>query len=105
MRDEGVAVPELHDIEMLASVRGRLHGRKISADTAHAILADHAALTLSRHSHLELRSRIWELRDNLTSYDAAYIALAERLGATLITADSGMRAAPGIRCQVELLTD
>jgi predicted nucleic acid-binding protein len=46
--------------------------------------------------------RIWELRDNLTPHDAAYVALAEALDATLLTADARSSHAPGLRCEVEL---
>lgn len=51
-----------------------------------------------------LLQRIWELRDNLTAYDAAYVALAERLDATLITCDGKLAGASGPRCAFELIT-
>jgi predicted nucleic acid-binding protein len=57
-----------------------------------------------RHSHISVLPRVWSLRDNLTSYDACYVALAERLGAVLVTADGRLARAPGTRCAVELLT-
>lgn len=60
-------------------------------------------MPIERVSHLGLLDRMWELRDNLTAHDAAYVALAEGTGATLLTADARMVAAPGIRCVVELL--
>lgn len=70
---------------------------------AQQALDDLAALNLVRAPHLPLMPRIWELRDNLTPYDAAYVALAEALGATLLTADARSTRAPGLRCEVELL--
>ncbi len=48
-------------------------------------------------------SRAWKLRDNLTTYDATYVALAEILGAILLTADGKLTNAPGIRCEVDLV--
>jgi predicted nucleic acid-binding protein len=60
-------------------------------------------LPLRRYPHGPLLSRIWELRDNLTVYGAAYVALAEALDAPLLTVDARLARAPGVRCQVELL--
>lgn len=60
-------------------------------------------LGLRRHSSRQLWPRAWELRTNLTAYDALYVALAEQLGATLLTADSRAARAPGLRCSVEVL--
>lgn len=51
-----------------------------------------------------LLSRIWELRDNLTAYDAAYVTLAERIGGPLVTCDGKLAGAPGLRCTFELIT-
>lgn len=103
MVTEAVAVPELHDPEVISTVRGRLLGGKMTLGDAEALLADHASLPLDRYSHQALRVRIWELRHNLTAYDAAYVALAESLEATLITTDQGIKNAPGTRCDIELI--
>ena len=59
-------------------------------------------LALGRHLLLPLVWRVWELRSNLTTYDASYVALAERLGCTLVTLDARIARAPGLRCQVEV---
>ena len=61
------------------------------------------ALPIRRLPHAPLLPRIWALRDNLTAYDAAYVALAEAIGAPLLTADRKLARAPGIDCEVELL--
>lgn len=58
---------------------------------------------MRRVSHLSLLARAWELRDNLTAYDAAYVAMAESLRALLLTADGAMGKASGVRCEVEVL--
>ena len=67
-------------------------------------LADLAALPLQRARHFRLLDRCWELRANLTFYDAAYVALAETLGVTLVTGDRRLAAAPGPRCPIEVWT-
>ncbi|MEB3331585.1 MAG: type II toxin-antitoxin system VapC family toxin [Synechococcaceae cyanobacterium] len=61
-------------------------------------------LGLRRHASRHLWPRAWELRTNLTAYDALYVALAEQLGATLLTADARAARAPGLLCGVELMT-
>ncbi len=66
-------------------------------------VADLSELLIRRYPHRALLPRIWELRHNLTPYDAAYAALAEVLGAPLLTADAKLAGAPGLRCEVELL--
>jgi len=66
-------------------------------------LADLAALPLQRAPHRALLARCWELRDNLTVYDASYAALAEALEVTLLTGDGRLARAPGLRCHVEIL--
>ena len=59
---------------------------------------------INRHAHDPLLARCWELRENVTPYDASYVALAEALRVPLLTADARLANAPGIRCEVELLT-
>ena len=74
-------------------------------DNRRAALArtDLAALPMHRAAHLPLLPRCWELRDNLTTYDAAYVALAEALEATLLTGDRRLAHAAGPTCTIELL--
>jgi predicted nucleic acid-binding protein len=67
-------------------------------------LADLAGMRLERTLHVPLIPRIWELRDNLSTYDAAYVVLAEALDTVLLTGDGRLARAPGIQCDVELLT-
>ena len=66
-------------------------------------LDDLCALDLERYPHEPMLDRIWQLRENVTAYDAAYIALAEALGAPLLTFDAQLAGAPGHTAQVELL--
>ena len=67
-------------------------------------LADLADLPLRRAPHLPLLACCWELRHNLTPYDAAYVALAEALDIALVTADARLSRASGVQCAVEVLT-
>ncbi len=96
--------PEVVDLECLSAFRGLVLARKLAP--RHAVLAiiELGGMGLERFSHAPLLGRIWELRENVSPYDAAYVALAESLGATLLTADARLTRAPGIRCHVEVLT-
>lgn len=65
-------------------------------------LAGFLAAPIHRHRHDVLAWRVWELRSNLTPYDASYVALAESLGTVLLTTDERIAGAPGLRCEVEV---
>ena len=97
-----VGAPALIDLEFLSAIRGLLMRRSISRDKAEYAIGRFLDAPIERYSHELLVWRGWQLRDNLTPYDAAYIALAERLGSTLFTLDRRLTQAPGIRCPVEL---
>ncbi len=66
------------------------------------MLEDLATMRISRYAHTAMLPRIWELRDNVSAYDAAYIALAETLEVPLLTRDARLARAPGIRAAVEV---
>ena len=70
---------------------------EVSPDRATEAIADLVDLDLHRHGHLDLLTRAWKLRDNITAYDAVYVALAEALGATVVTCDAPLGKAPGHR--------
>jgi predicted nucleic acid-binding protein len=95
--------PHFIDLEIAAAIRNRLARGSLAQALADAAIAGLAGLPIHRYPHLPLLPRIWELRHNLTPYDAAYVALAEVLGAPLLTADAKLAGAPGLRCEVELL--
>jgi predicted nucleic acid-binding protein len=100
---ERIAAPALVDLEVASVLRrAALVGRLDERRSAQA-LADLAALPLRRAPHLPLLARIWQLRENLTVYDASYVALAEALDALLLTADRRLGAASEITCGVEVL--
>lgn len=103
LRGERLVAPELVDLEVVSVLRRAARAGRLEKRRSAQALADLATLPLRRVSHLPLLPRVWELRDNLTAYDAAYIALAEVLGALLLTADGPLKRAAGIRCEIEVL--
>ena len=95
--------PHLVDVEVAQALRRLVLLEKIGASRAALALDDHLALAVERHAHGALMPRIWQLRESLTAYAAAYVALAEGLGAPLLTCDGRLaRAAHGHRAVVEL---
>jgi predicted nucleic acid-binding protein len=104
LRGEQLVAPELVDLEVLSTLRRAVRAGRLDERRSGQALDDLAALPLRRVPHLPLLARAWELRDNLTAYDAAYVALAESLRALLLTADGGIEKASGVRCDVEILS-
>jgi predicted nucleic acid-binding protein len=104
LRGESLAAPELLDVEVLSVVRRLASAGRLSPARAQQAIDDLVALRVQRAAHRPLVPRCWELRDNLTPYDAAYVALAEALDATLLTADRRLAGAPGPNCSIEVLT-
>lgn len=95
-------VPHLIDAEVLNALRGLVLGRKIPVDRANDARRDFAALRLIRYPIHDLGDRVWALRDNLTAYDACYVALAEALDCPLVTSDAKLAGAAGHFAQVEV---
>jgi predicted nucleic acid-binding protein len=102
-RDDEIHAPHLLDLEILQALRRLVWRREVTVEHAVAALEDFVDFPMERYPHSVFIDRIWELRDNITAYDAAYIALAEALGATLLTADKRLAAANGIGCDVEVV--
>ena len=103
LRGERLTAPELVDLEVTSVWRRQVREGAMDARRAALALADLAALPLRRASHRPLLARCWELRDNLTIYDASYVALAEALDVTLLTGDGRLARATGPRCHIEVL--
>jgi predicted nucleic acid-binding protein len=95
--------PALLDVEVAAALRGRVLGGRLSVVVAGAALRDLADLPIRRFDAVPLLPRIWELRGNLTAYDAAYVALAEMFAAELVTADERLVKSSGPRCRFRLV--
>jgi predicted nucleic acid-binding protein len=100
--DGDLHAPHLIDTEILHALRRLLRRRQITAERAYDARTDFADLTLVRYPHEPLNDRVWELRENLTAYDATFVALAEALDAPLITCDARLAAAPGHHVHIEL---
>jgi predicted nucleic acid-binding protein len=100
---ESLHAPHLLDLEIAQVLRRYVMRRELAPARAQASLELFAKFPIRRYSHEPLVPRIWSLRENLTAYDAAYVALAEALGATLVTRDEGLAGALGIRATVEVL--
>lgn len=103
LRGERLAAPHIVDLEVASVWRRQVGAGHMDVRRASLALSDLSALPLHRAPHSELLPRCWELRDNLTTYDAVYVALAEALGVGLLTADRHIGRAPGLRCEVEVL--
>jgi predicted nucleic acid-binding protein len=100
--DESLHVPHLFEVEVVNVLRRYALNGTLSTQRARLALNRLSDMRVTRYPHTALLSRIWELKANVTAYDAAYIALAETLEAPLITRDERLSRAPGIRATVEL---
>lgn len=103
LRGEALAAPSLIDLEVVSVWRGLARGGHLDTRRADLALDDLRAIPIQRVDHIPLIQRCWELRDNLTIYDATYVALAEALGATLLTGDQRLARATGSTCPVEVI--
>ena len=95
--------PHLLDVEVLHMLRRQVRLGTLEARRATRAVGDLARMALTRVPHQGLIARAWELRDNLSAYDAVYVSLAETLEVPLVTADGRLAWTPGMRCAVEVL--
>lgn len=102
-RNESLHAPHLLDIEVTQVLRRYAASGVATPERCREALADLADLPLTRYPHDFLLARVWELRGNLTAYDAVYVALAEALDALLLTRDRRLSKAPGNRAKIELV--
>jgi predicted nucleic acid-binding protein len=101
--DDDWHAPHLVDVEVLSALRRLVRTKVINSRRAAEAIDDLAALPIVRHGHVDLVPRAWELRQNLTAYDAIYVALAESLDATVVTCDRAFRDAPVQAARVDLI--
>ena len=99
----GLHVPHLADLEVAQALRRYVKDGDLDAQGAAAALEDLRSLDLQRHGHEPLLDRVWALRENLTAYDAVYLALAEALDTTLLTCDGRLARAPVAGGRVDLV--
>jgi predicted nucleic acid-binding protein len=96
-------MPHLADVEVASVLRRLVAADAISERLAREALEDLADLGIDRHAHDPLLERIWELRRNVSAYDASYVALAEVLDAPLLTCDKRLKRASGTQAQIEVM--
>jgi predicted nucleic acid-binding protein len=100
---ESLHAPHLIDLEVAQVLRRYVSRGEMYPDRARMALDLFAKFPITRYSHEPLLRRIWELRSNLTAYDAAYVALAEGLGATMLTCDERLASASGNKAIIEVI--
>jgi predicted nucleic acid-binding protein len=101
-RGESLHAPHLLDLEVAQVLRRLVREVAVSAPRADEALQDLLDLRITRYPHFIFLPHIWRLRHNLSAYDAAYVALTEQLGATLVTRDARLAAACGRGVRSEL---
>ncbi len=102
-RGQTLVAPDLLRIEVLSVVRRHLASGALNAEQANNAVDDLLALPITLYPTTPLLRRCWELRSNITAYDACYVALAETLHIALLTADTKLANAPGTRCSFVLV--
>jgi len=100
---ETLHAPHLIDVEVAQVLRRYVISGDADANRSHAALVDLIDLPIARYPHDFLLPRVWELRNNLTAYDAVYVALAEALDAPLLTRDRRLANAPGHNAKIEVV--
>jgi predicted nucleic acid-binding protein len=103
LADEQLHAPHLVDSEVASGLRRQVMSQRIAAEDGWAALDTWRRLGLTRYAIDGLLERVWELRENLSAYDAGYVALAESLGCSLVTADARISRAAGLRCPVTVV--
>ncbi len=103
LAEEQVHVPHLIDPEIANALRRGVAASRIEPGDAWTALDRWRRLGMARYALFHLLERVWELRENVSAYDASYVALAESLGCALLTADARLGRAPGLRCPVTVV--
>jgi predicted nucleic acid-binding protein len=98
-----VVAPSHIDVEVAHAVRGQVLRGVITSGDGGRVIATRARLGVRRVGVVAVLGRIWSLRDHLSAYDAAYVAIADSLGCHLVTADARLARAPGLRCAVTVV--
>jgi predicted nucleic acid-binding protein len=96
-------VPHLVDVEVVQGLRRLVRTGEVPPARAEEAIADLTDLDVHRHAHLDLLGRAWTLRDNVSVYDAMYVALAEAIDAPIVTCDGPLARAPGHLARIDLV--
>lgn len=99
-----LSVPELVDVEVVSVLRRRWLATTMTARRFATAVDDLGALPADRYPVLPFMPRAYELRANVSAYDATYVALAEQLDCVLVTADRRLASAPGLRCTITVIS-
>ncbi len=91
------------DVEVTQGLRRLVRAGEVSRERAAEAIADLVDLDVHRHAHLDLLTRAWKLRENVSAYDAMYVALADALDATMVTCDGPLAKAPGHNVTIEVI--
>jgi predicted nucleic acid-binding protein len=100
LADPDLHAPHLIDVEVIGALRRLVSAGALVAARARRALEDLRDLDVVRYGHLPFLERMWQLRAHVTMSDAAFVALAEALGATLVTTDRKLAGAHGLRSTV-----
>ena len=101
--DQQLHMPHLIDYEVTSGLRRRVITGRMNPDAGWNALETWRRLGMTRYPVFSMLARVWELRDNLSSNDASYVALAELLGCSLLTADGRLARSPGLRCPITVV--
>lgn len=101
--EDELHAPHLVDVEITQGLRRLVRNGEVASGRAGQAIADLTDLDLHRHSHFDLLNRAWKLRDNISAYDAMYVALAEAMEAPIVTCDGPLAKAPGHRARIEVI--
>ena len=103
LAQERIHAPHLIDSEIASGLRRAVRAGRITPEAGGLALDTWRRLGVSRHAVYPLLRRMWQLRDNISAYDAGYVALAEWLDCVLVTADARLSRAPGVRCPITVM--
>lgn len=103
VRGQELSAPDLVDVEVVSVLRRRWLAKKVTARRFAEAVEDLSMLPADRYPVLPFMHRAYELRANVSAYDATYVALAELLGCALVTADQRLASAPGPRCAITIV--
>jgi predicted nucleic acid-binding protein len=101
--DADLHAPHLLDVEVQSALRRLVHAGEVPPERGRQAIEDLGLLRVTRHGHIDLAARCWELRASLSTYDAVYVALAESLDASLLTCDAPLGAAVRKMVRVEVV--